>query len=524
VTLESQVNIRLAKEWEETTWKHWRDVFAQGRTAKRAIDVLSGLLFSDSRQKTITASIRIRGEDQRHSWAADYAVFSSAVWKEEDMFHGVFEALIPLLPSDGPIVFAIDDTCLPKTGIHPGKSTSKSRKVEEGLGRWCHDSQLPPWVNPALQWGLLMFHGGFVIPTRENGRSTLITTAFEVVPDLPKEFKKKKKKKKKFAPGSSEAPVGDDNQSAPKKRRGRPSKAELAARAEQGLIAPERPPKSTDIAVKVIRRVRQWLDDAGLRDRILCVVGDGSYTNATVIHGLPERTTYTGRIRPDCALCLPGTERPDGTCRYGKTVANLRDIMRDSTQESAPVEMWAGGDTRKLKIKTIPKVYRPTSTRKTPLRAMMLIPQLYGPKGNRSYTHEAYLLTTDLTTPPEVLTQAYLDRWSIEVCHRDTKCVLGVGEAQVSNPRSNHRVHAALAASWAMLQIVALRICGCIRTDDIFGKAPRWRVTNRAWRTRKRLAEGKSAPGIRPSAVDILGLFRRSFRVDWSKRQVPFRL
>jgi len=90
MSIEDRVTVRLAKEFDELAWKHWHEVFAQSRTAKRAIDVLSGLLFSDARQKTLTASILARGEDQRKSCTADYSVFSEAVWKEEGLFRGVF--------------------------------------------------------------------------------------------------------------------------------------------------------------------------------------------------------------------------------------------------------------------------------------------------------------------------------------------------------------------------------------------------------------------------------------------------
>jgi hypothetical protein len=133
-------------------------------------------------------------------------------------------------------------------------------------------------------------------------------------------------------------------------------------------------------------------------------------------------------------------------------------------------------------------------------------------------------LTNDFNTPREVLIQAYLDRWSIEVAHRDMKSHVGVGQAQVSSENSIRRLHAALAASWALLQVAALKTCGEARTDEIFGKLPRWQAQYRAWWTRKRLAEGKSAPVFRPTAPDLLGLFRKGFGVDWNNRQIRFRL
>jgi hypothetical protein len=525
LSIEESVSNVLALKWRELAWKYWHPVFAQGRTTTRAIDVLAGLLFSDSRQKTLTSSILARDEGHRSSWNADYALFSEAVWSEEELFHAAFLASLHLLPTEGPLVLAIDDTCLRKTGIKRTKDSSEKRQYESGLGRWCHDPLLPPWMNPALQWGHLMFHAGLVIPTRENGRATFVTIAFEPVPGASDEQKKaKRNKKRKQQSSSSTNQAGEDiPQAVSKKRRGRPTNAELAARKASGEGICADPLKATDFAVRVIRRVRRWMDEAGLVDRLLLVVGDGSFTNGTVIRGLPERTTFTGRTRPDSSLTFPGKQKANGSYHYGEKVGHLRDVIRNTELPSCAVDLWAGGDLRALKIKTLPHVYRPTSTRGVRLRALMLIPQLYGPRGNRSYSHEAYLLTTDLTTPDEILVQAYLDRWSIEVCHRDLKCHLGVGEAQVSNPKSIRRLHSALAAAWALLQVAALQACGMVRTDSVFGRPPRWREAHREWRTARRLSQGKAAPASRPSAVDILALFRRGFHVAWSKRQVPFR-
>lgn len=525
LSLEEQVTGLLAAKWRASAWKHWHPAFRQARTATRTIDVLGGMLFSTARQKTITSSIEARGEDQRTSWDADYAVFRESVWSVDDLFHGVFLASLSLIPPDGPIVVAIDDTALPKTGIKNKKGGAANRMTESGLGRWVHAAMLPPWMTPAIQWGHMVFHGGLVIPTRENGRSTFVTLAFEIVPGASDEQKDSKRKTKQRRSSSVDATTGEA-QSEPvrARRRGRPSKAELAARQASGEPTVDSPLKTTDIAVKFIHRVRKWLDDAGLQDRLLCVVGDGSYTNGTVMRALPHKTTFTGRTRPDSKLRLPGRERADGTYFYGENIPHLRDVLRDPELPSKVVDLWVGGENRPLKIKVLPHVYRPTSTRGVRLKALMLVPQLYGAKGHRTYSHEAYLLTSDSDTPVEILVQAYLDRWSIEVAHRDLKCTLGVGEAQVSNPKSIRRVHSAVAAAWALLQVTTLKTVGAVRTDAVFGKSPRWRVAHREWRKKKRLAAGKDAPAKRPSAIDVLALFRRSFRLNWTKRQVPFRL
>ncbi|MCX6546670.1 MAG: transposase [Acidobacteria bacterium] len=509
LSLEDQVTSSLAVVWRELAWKHWREVFSQARTTVRAIDVLGGMMFAVSTQKTVTASIRARGQEQRATWDPDYSLFSKAVWTSEDLFHGVFKAALDLLPPEGPIVLAVDDTHVPKSGGKPKQSST--RHGAPGLWRWVHNPLAPPWETHAMQWGYLMHHAVLVIPTRSNGRSTGITVAFEPVVRPPDEK----------VDGEAQTETSAEG---PKRKKGRPTKAEAAAKAAAKANTPESPLKSTEIAARTVRRVRSWLDEAGLAHRLLIVVGDNSFTNQTIICDLPDRTSYVGRTRPDNSLQFPGKLRRDGSYTYGEEVGNLRNIARNPDVSSSIDDFWVGGDLHPLKTKVFGQVYRKSSTRKIPLMVIILVPRKYGDAEDRNTSHAAFLLTTDFTTPREVLIQAYLDRWSIEICHRDMKSHVGVGQAQVSSEKSIRRLHAAVAASWALLQVAALKTCGEARTDEIFGKLPRWQAQYRAWWTRKRLAEGKSAPVFRPTAPDVLGLFRKGFGVDWTNRQVRFRL
>jgi cytochrome c-type biogenesis protein CcmH/NrfG len=107
------------------------------------------------------------------------------------------------------------------------------------------------------------------------------------------------------------------------------------------------------------------------------------------------------------------------------------------------------------------------------------------------YHEPGYLLTTDLTTPAAVLIQAYLDRWQIEVAHRDEKTVMGVGQAQVRNARSVMRQPAFAVAAYALLLLAGLKAYGAERTSDL-PALPRWR--------------GQAG---RPSCLDLLTTLRR---------------
>jgi hypothetical protein len=83
----------------------------------------------------------------------------------------------------------------------------------------------------------------------------------------------------------------------------------------------------------------------------------------------------------------------------------------------------------------------------------IVMPTPYRPPGARKlkYDQPAYLITTDLITSAQSLIQSYLDRWEIEVLHRELKSQVGLGQAQVWSDKSVPRLHPALVAAYALL-------------------------------------------------------------------------
>jgi hypothetical protein len=65
------------------------------------------------------------------------------------------------------------------------------------------------------------------------------------------------------------------------------------------------------------------------------------------------------------------------------------------------------------------------------LRLIVLAPTPYRKRKSSKlyYRQPAYLLTSDLKSNASKLIQIYLDRWQIEVNHREEKDTLGVGQA-----------------------------------------------------------------------------------------------
>lgn len=70
------------------------------------------------------------------------------------------------------------------------------------------------------------------------------------------------------------------------------------------------------------------------------------------------------------------------------------------------------------------------------------------------------LAQTAVTLQMNAITEAYLDRWQIEVLHRDLKSGIGMGQCQVRKKHAVDRIHSGLAAAYAFLLIATLMTQG----------------------------------------------------------------
>lgn len=432
---------------------------------------------------TLTDVLALDGQEADSGYATVYHAFSRGHWDLSAVHQGTVKATIPLFEFEAPITAALDATCVEKTSQNLFGT------------RWCHDAAGPKGIGVQLLWGLPLSHIALIVPTRVNFRATAVTVGLDLIPG-----KGKTKHRKRGEKGEIELP----------RKKGRPTKEEAARKALEPKL-----PKATEVGLAQIKRLRADLDVLGAKTRQLVVATDGAYINKTLLPNLPDRVSLVGRARRDAKLYAPSSG-PE--CPHGDLLPTTEAIAKDGSYPSTIGKFYYGGDLRDLRYKVLPHpvIWQFDKYHQGVLRLIVLMPIRYlGPSGKYQYNAYYYVLTNDLTSPVEMLIQAVLDRWQIEVLHRDLKHDIGLGKDQCRNPLSMARVPSMVAATFALVKVAALRLFGPNRSEKVFNALPRWRQDLERSRAARRAAKGKISPILRPSVQDLLALLRKELLFRW---------
>jgi hypothetical protein len=355
---------------------------------------------------TITGLLGVCGQ-QFKDWSAHYRMYGLERVDPQRLFDVVRTQLCAM--QEGPVVAALDDTRLRKTG----------RKVYGA--KYTRDPMGPP------------FHVNFVRAQRflqtsialqgEPGQARMIPVDWRHTP-LPKK------------PGKQ---AGEQEQALYK---------ELSAKARISAVGAQH-----------MAHLRRWMDENQAQTRRLWFVVDGSFTNSTVLKNLPGNTTLIGRIRADAALHhIPDEQRDKGRRRaYGVKAPTPEELRLDDAYPWEYIEVYYGGHQRELRVKRLTPVRWRTAGQQQNLQVLVIAPTPYrlSPHSKLLYRQPAYLICTDPKASLQQVVQHYLWRWDIEVNFRDEKTLLGVGQAQVRTPATTQNVTAIAVAAYAMLLLAA---------------------------------------------------------------------
>jgi len=361
---------------------------------------------------------------QHHDWTADYRFYSHGRAHAHTLFTTARQQVEAALPADAPLVVGVDDSLLPKTGRRiPGTA-------------WRRDPLGPPF-QVQFTWAQRVLQFSAARPLGPEGAVRLVPIDFVHAPTPAKP-----------RPGA-DAPT---------------QAAYVEAAKQANLVA---------LAQRRLADLRAHVP----AERKIHVVGDGRYSNRTLLRHRPPGTVYIGRIRKDSALFhLPPAQPATGRKRiYGAPALTPEQLRQAEDQPWQTVNAYACGKIHEFKVKVLADV-RSRLCGANPVQVVVIAPLGYRPcRGSkRLYRQPAYLLCTDPTLPVAQVVQEYLWRWDVEVNFREEKTLLGVGQAQVRVPASVDAVPALAVGAYALLQLAALETYGETGQPDTV-PLPQWR-------------------------------------------------
>jgi len=419
----------------------WRSAFPQQRTHRRAVrQGLGGLTCLGRR--TLSRIIWTNGGEQR-SWSGEYFLHARCRWRPQALFEPIWRRALPFCR--GRLVgVAIDETRLRKTG----------KQIRQAF--YQRDPLSPPF-HANLMLGLRFVQASLLVPLhrRASTSARALPVRFECAP-VPRR------------PGRRGSDLERKHYEQARKR------CRVSVRMAE-MMAP----------------LRAELDAAGAGDKTLVLALDGSFCNRTVFTAPRERCQLLARARKDAVLCLRDHTRSRRFYRQDKFTPE--GVRRDETIPWRTAKLFYGGKRRKIRYKQLALVYWQGGARRTPLRLLVVAPTPYRNSRVRKkyYRQPAYLLTTDLNSKPGALLQIYLDRWQIEVNHREEKDTLGVGQAQLRAEQAVPKQPVLAVAAYSALLLASLLAYGP-RRNQAYAPLPRWR---------KR--------ATRPSCLDLVALLRK---------------
>lgn len=419
----------------------WQTVFAQNRTWVRAARQALGILLVLGRA-TVTRIIWTNGREQK-PWAAEYFLHTRAPWQPQALFGPLLKQSLAFCPGRL-VAVAVDDTRLRKTG----------RCIPQAA--WHRDPMSPPF-HTNLMLGLRFLQASLLLPLHRTGTfsARAIPIRFEEISTV--------KKPGKRAPEEAWEQYRQDRK-----------RFNLSQRFVQSMS-----------------HLRTALDAAGGQHKLMVIAGDGSFCNRTVFAGIAERTLLIARTRRDAKLCFAAA--PGGRRVYSQDKFTPEQVRQDENVPWRSTKLFYGGKRRKVRYKEISSVLWQSGARTKSLRLFVIAPTPYRKRKSAKlyYRQPAYLLCTDLTHSARQLIQIYLDRWQIEVNHREEKDTLGVGQAQLWNPIAVPRQPVLAVAAYSALMLAALKVFGAER-GEAYAQLPRWRRNAK-----------------RPSCLDLITLLRK---------------
>jgi hypothetical protein len=152
------------------------------------------------------------------------------------------------------------------------------------------------------------------------------------------------------------------------------------------------------------------------------VVADAAY-RGPAWRTLPGNTTFTTRLAANAVLFAlpPGPTGRRGHPRWkGEKLGTCADLAATATWRTTSLTRYGKTDT--VHIATLTCLWW-GSLHRTPVTVVLV------KDTDSTKPYDIALVSTDITAAPEAITTRYADRWSVEQTIKDSKILLGAGDA-----------------------------------------------------------------------------------------------
>jgi len=201
--------------------------------------------------------------------------------------------------------------------------------------------------------------------------------------------------------------------------------------------------KKTELARELLNVFTSWV--AGRRVEL---AADCAYCNDTVTRGLPANVVLFGAMRPDAVLtALPSKRLRKGgrPSKRGRPVAKPEVIAKDGRRPWLSCEATLYGARRTVHYKTVDaQWYRACGTG---LLRIVIVKVENGAIGIRVF------FSTDASVSVPVILETYAGRWSIEVCFRNLKQLLGFGDSSARKRAAVERTAPFVGITYTILML-----------------------------------------------------------------------
>lgn len=189
--------------------------------------------------------------------------------------------------------------------------------------------------------------------------------------------------------------------------------------------------KKTELAREMLDVIASWSGS-----RRVEIAADGAYCNDTITRDLPPNLVLFGSMRTDAVLTAAPPKLLWRLCgrplKRGHGMPKPHELANDVRRPWLTCQALLYGARRTIYFKTMDaQWYRACGTR---LLRIVVVRVDQGTIGIRVF------FCTDPTVSVPVLLETYAERWSIEVCFRELKQLLGFGDSSARKRAAVERV------------------------------------------------------------------------------------